>query len=311
MEELLKVLYMLSPKFSSLRLPALALVVLFSVRPALPNSVYLTSTSSPGTSSFGATFLTEDTLLHGNDTFSQSQAGAGSASSQYSNIQWTGRFGDLHALAASALPGDTSLFGATAIVGLEWTDYFNLTTADLLAGPPSLNIQALLNGTTTVNFNPSLQHAAAFGGAGLDDALTAANLIQSEMCTDLSNPCSSNLFDDTGLAASTAAATVLGCPITGCWVALHGWLEADAQSINLNLGAASSAGLATADFSHTATFKVDLLTSDWTISSLSGTDYSSGQVTPEPATNILCGSCLVALGLGWRRLAKNRKWGQV
>jgi hypothetical protein len=211
--------YMLNSRLSSLRLPAFALVVLSTVRPALPNSVYLTSTSSPGTSSFGVTFLTEDTLLHGNDTFWRSPAGAGSASSLYANIHWSGSFGDLHALATTALPGDTSLFGATGIVGLEWTDYFHLTTTDLLAGPPSLNIQALLNGTTTVNFDPSLQHAAAFGGAGLDDALTAANLIQSEMCTDLSNPCSSDLFDDTGLGASAANATVLGCPITGCWVA--------------------------------------------------------------------------------------------
>jgi hypothetical protein len=291
----------------NLKLPALALLVLSTARPALPVTIFLAGTSSPGSSSFGVTFLTEDTRLHGNDTFAQSQAGTGSASSLYSNIQWTGSFADLHARAASALPGDTSLFGATAIVGLEWTDYFHLTTTDLLAAAPSLVIRALLNGTTTVKFNPSLQDASAFGGAGLDDALTAANLIQNEMCTDTLNGCSSQLFDDSGLNASNATATVVSCPPPGCWVALHGWLEADAQSINLNLGAASSAGLATADFSHTATFKVDLVTSDWTISSLSGTDYSSGQVTPEPATNILCGSCLLALGLGWRGLVKNRK----
>ena len=287
-----------------LKLPTLILLALLTARPALPVTIFLASTASPGSSSFGVTFLTEDTRLHGNDTFSQSQAGAGSASSQYSNIQWTGTPGDLHARAASALPGDTSLFGATAIVGLEWTDFFHLTATDPLAGAPSLDIRVLLNGTTTVNFDPSLQDASAFGGAGLDDALTAANLIQNEMCTDTVNGCSSQLFDDSGLNASNATATVVSCPPPGCWVALHGWLEADAQSIDFNLGAASSAGQATADFSHTATFKVDLLKSGWTISSLSGTDYSSGQVTPEPATNILCGSCLVALSLG---LAKSRK----
>jgi MYXO-CTERM domain-containing protein len=161
-----------------------------------------------------------------------------------------------------------------------------------------------LHGSLSTNFDPSLQEATAFGGAGMDDAVALANQIAQEMCSDPTNFCGPNISDDSGLNVSFALADVTNCA-AGCYVGLTGWLEVFTRAVHIGGNtAASHSADAMANFLNTAGFHIDVLTPGWTATSLSGTDYStaSSESAPEPADAVLS-----AFGLGLLALVSRRK----
>lgn len=291
------------PPARACALPALMLLMCSLETPAYAGTIFLQSSTTSGVSSVAASYLVEDHRLNIADTYTQGAAGAGTISTVYANVKWTGAFGSLHAFAGSGLPNSPDINGSYANIGLEWTDYLQLTRLDPNAPAPSFQITALLHGTQTLDLDPNLQSGSVFAGAGLDDALAGINLIQTETCTDL-GWCIPELFDDQGIGSSSTTATVLGCNPPGCWVGLHGWMELEARTIFLSgtSGEASQPALVQADYLHSATFKLDLLTPGWTVSSLSGTNYSSASSeAPEATTSLLCGAGLLAAVIFRRR----------
>jgi hypothetical protein len=73
-------------------------------------------------------------------------------------------------------------------------------------------------------------------------------------------------------------------------------------STDAEAGDTLDVGVATVNFNDTASFFLDLLTPDASLSSASGLDYSTPSPTPEPATLTLLGTKLAGLGLArWRQ----------
>jgi hypothetical protein len=160
--------------------------------------------------------------------------------------------------------------------------------------PIQVKLTVNLHGSLSTNFDPSLQTATAFGGAGIDDAVALANQIAQEMCTNPTNFCGPNISDDSGLNVSFALADVSNCA-AGCYVGLTGWLEVFTRAVHIGDTAASHSADAIANFLNTAGFHVDVMTPGWTATSLSGTNYAtaSSESAPEPSAAILS-----AFGLG-------------
>jgi hypothetical protein len=264
------------------------------------SSPILMGVSTPGTPATSTTYLVEETPINGNFVTSANPTGSAASNLTFSNVQWTAGFGNLHASALSSMPGDTSLARATAArLGTTWTDFFQLTPTVPNPGPVTLMLSILLHGSVTATFDQNKQIADAFGGAGIDDAIAQANQINQETCTVLAQPCAAFIEDDSGLNASSAIASVSNCA-QGCYVGLTGWLEVDSEGIDLGPPVASRFAKASADFSNTAGFHVDVLSPGWQATSVSGTNYASP--TPEPASLALLGFGLVALGTLGRKL---------
>lgn len=283
---------------SSRFLCAISAGVLLCASPG--SALTLTGVSAPGSfQALGATYQTVDTPGFNPNNYVNTTNPTGSVQSPQgiSTARWDATFGALHAGADTTLPGDSSAQGSLAILGISWLDWFQATPVSGSLSSFDITLTITLNGTLLTNAGGG-QDATASVAAGWDDP-RLGNLLFQEGCTGSQN-CAPNINVDDGLQAASATFSV-NCPATGdCWVGLRGWLELFTLVRQNCVGVCAGSASADADYFSTATFHLDVLTPGWTVTSLSGTDYS----TPAPEPSILL---LSGFGLGLSSLLRRRK----